>query len=1383
MRRFPFLKSKPASGGSAWGCLVLGMAALTISDVGAAVEQVTGGFRFSGAGHSILISDTDGSIVSVNDSGGNGIATGGTAGLWSVTHYDGVSHDFRGNPQPVTSLTAAAFVGGGATFTPVINGDSLVMTYADATVGLAVTITATDRADGIDFSAAVDVSPAAGITVLEIELPADLRFNPADLQRFIAPNHSSDGVGMAFNPSFFQAQTENNAATWKPVSQSDGGLGYRTLYGAGLVFENSDPVALSLTSEGTTWLGSAVQTAWNGSSAVVNRPPAGGQWDLLLIDSPKGPYFSGSKLGGGAGGGHLMRIGGNVNGQTAVDRSLDVVSAAIGHLAQSPGGRTKVGVLSMERGPVIGESWPSEVRIDEWIARLTAELPSFDIVVVEDYDSMTVALAGTEYLAILNPYGESLPASLGGGVLGTVNALRDYVHGGGNWFEVGGHPFFFALQPVLYYSVDLPYPAAFADFFQLETSHGNASLFGVQPVLADPSDPWNASGLFVPGNLAWGGDAAGGYFRRGFVAHVQPSETWQSPAVRLAIGHSAVDALGQYSAANSFSRGLEEKIPSATKREAFKKSPLLRVLGTANELTARIPQLPSPSVLHFTQYLKGGFDKEYPDHLPVNPGFGTEAELQAFLGSAETAGMLTMPYTNPTFWGVDPKGPTWTAIGNDDPLLLNLNGAINFEEYFGEGGFTATPWHPAVRAANEKTIDLFNGDPGDRYPETDYQVDFLFQDQVGARSWQYDNNSQSPDPSAYVHGLIALNAEDSGKMPVSTENGFDRLINFESQFCGLAWGLAPTPGAPFWRRFLSDRYDPTTWEIFPLAQYLAHDKVAFTYNNLGASTANDETVAWALGLGYGTTYFFDEADLDNTSFREWLAWIGRVQKSVAGRYIGGGVSAFDHQWGANPSNPDNGTITATYGPVSLVANLDAQTLTSGGRTIAPHGFVATAPGMIAARMIEPGGSDPVRFVAETDGGGSGEFWIHAAGGQDVTIELPPGMNGSFFVTLDGGPAVPKTIAGDQLTVTLPAGAEPATAYLWHGTVSHFTYIIHPADNVKITGYAGPDAVVIPETIGGLPVVEVGLNAFQNQSSLTSVSIPETVTTLADYSFAGCIGLTNITIPDSVTLIGSHAFDGCAGLTAIDLGGGVTSIGFGAFQGCINLTGANIPDSVTNLGGNAFFNCPGLQAITIGSGVTSIGVATFQGCTGLITIDIPDQVTSLGNFAFFGCTALANVSLGDGVSGIGQGAFQFCDGLHRITIPSSVTTISGFAFAGNDSLDEIYFLGSPPAASAQAFDGQSNLRVFHLPGTTGWTNPWHGFQTAPWDPVTHDPAFAGGVFGFTVTGSGDFSCIVEASEDLTNWEPVGDITLSGGAATFSDAVSPTYRTRCYRLRIP
>ena len=780
----------------------------------AAVTDQGDSYLLSGSNHSLAISKTNGSILSFKGASTNDIATGGEAGLWSVSYTNSATTN---GTVEASSFSSSS---GSNTFTSSIAGDGVLLNFSNGVVAVAVTIT--NCADGVDMSAAV--TPGAGVVATEVVLPAKFRFAPSTVQKFVAPSHSSDGVGVAYNSNFFQIQAETNAATWKSVVQADGGLGYRTIYGSGLTFTNSTPVAISFTTNGQTWLGAGVSAAWNNSAAVVNRPPAAGQYDLLLVDSPNGPYFSGSHLGGGTNAGYLLRVGGSVNGTAAVNRSLDMVLAAAEHLAQTPGARTKVGVLVMERGPVIGETWPSEVRIDEWVNGLAARMPGgIDVVEIADMAELGAATAGSDYLAILNPYGEMVPASLAGGVSGTVTAIRDYVHAGGNWVEVGGHPFFFALQPELYYSVELPYPAAFADFFQLETSNGNASIFGVQNVLTDPANPWSADSLFVPGNLSWGADASGGYCERGFVSYIQPGQTWQSPAVRLVAGHSAADALAQYAAANGITRGLGAKMP-APLLDKFKKSVLVRSYGTANQLSASMAAMPSPAILHFTQYLKGGFDKEYPDHLPPNAtNFGTPAEFLAFIAAAQTAGVLTMPYSNPTLWADNPRGPTFLAAG-EAPLARKTDGSLASEIYFGEPGYAATPWHPDTREANRKTIGLFTASSSTNYPsDTHYPVDLFFEDQVGARSWQYDLNTNSPAATAYVHGLAAIAAEDSTKLPVSTENGFDRLINFHSQFCGLAWGLVPTPGAPVWRRFLSDRDDPATWSIFPLAQYLAHD--------------------------------------------------------------------------------------------------------------------------------------------------------------------------------------------------------------------------------------------------------------------------------------------------------------------------------------------------------------------------------------------------------------------------------------------------------------------------------------------------------------------------------------------------------------------------------
>lgn len=116
-------------------------------------------------------------------------------------------------------------------------------------------------------------------------------------------------------------------------------------------------------------------------------------------------------------------------------------------------------------------------------------------------------------------------------------------------------------------------------------------------------------------------------------------------------------------------------------------------------------------------------------------------------------------------------------------------------------------------------------------------------------------------------------------------------------------------------------------------------------------------------------------------------------------------------------------------------------------------------------------------------------------------------------------------------------------------------------------------IVIPETVGynGNVYKVVGIDnyAFYNCSGLTSITIPEGVTSIGEMAFYDCSSLTSVTIPEGVTSIGDYAFDGCRGLTSVTIPEGVTSIGNGAFSRCSGLTSINIPESVTSIGNGAF----------------------------------------------------------------------------------------------------------------------------------------------------------------------------------------------------------------------
>ncbi|HEV7927387.1 MAG TPA: leucine-rich repeat domain-containing protein, partial [Verrucomicrobiae bacterium] len=155
--------------------------------------------------------------------------------------------------------------------------------------------------------------------------------------------------------------------------------------------------------------------------------------------------------------------------------------------------------------------------------------------------------------------------------------------------------------------------------------------------------------------------------------------------------------------------------------------------------------------------------------------------------------------------------------------------------------------------------------------------------------------------------------------------------------------------------------------------------------------------------------------------------------------------------------------------------------------------------------------------------------------------------------------------------------------------------------ITITGYSGSGGqVIIPTNISSLPVTAIGANAFES-SSLSGVTIPDSITSIGAGAFEFCTGLGSVTIPGSVTEIGEDAFNECISLTNAVLGEGVPSIGYGMFEACGSLTSVNIPNSVSSIAGLAFESDAGLGSITIPGRVTSIGGLAFEQCYSLTNI--------------------------------------------------------------------------------------------------------------------------------------------------------------------------------------
>ena len=226
------------------------------------------------------------------------------------------------------------------------------------------------------------------------------------------------------------------------------------------------------------------------------------------------------------------------------------------------------------------------------------------------------------------------------------------------------------------------------------------------------------------------------------------------------------------------------------------------------------------------------------------------------------------------------------------------------------------------------------------------------------------------------------------------------------------------------------------------------------------------------------------------------------------------------------------------------------------------------------------------------------------------------------------------------------------------TSGDYTYTVD-GGNATITEYTGNDSILtIPSMLGGYPVVTIGEGAFSFRNSLTSVTIPDSVTSIGVAAFHSTSGsLADITVsvnnPSYADLDGVLYNKDCT--TLIKYPRGKTQTSFA------------IPYGVSSIESDAFFACTKLTSVTISTSVTNIESHAFEYCTGLTSITIPGSVTNLIFGTFELCTNLKSVTILDGVKSIGSGVFRDCGNLTSIAIPASVTSIGYNAFDDYSSL--------------------------------------------------------------------------------------------------------------------
>lgn len=284
----------------------------------------------------------------------------------------------------------------------------------------------------------------------------------------------------------------------------------------------------------------------------------------------------------------------------------------------------------------------------------------------------------------------------------------------------------------------------------------------------------------------------------------------------------------------------------------------------------------------------------------------------------------------------------------------------------------------------------------------------------------------------------------------------------------------------------------------------------------------------------------------------------------------------------------------------------------------------------------------------------------------------------------------------------------------------------PPKTVTITKYTGTEStVILPSTINSWPVTKIGEDAFQDNTTITSVTIPANVTEIGSNAFADCTNLTSVTYggdwsnltiqsgnPAVEDAVNAQLFDfvftpdntavivrykGTAADVTIPSrykGKPVTAINNAVFPNSA-VTSVTIPDSVTSIHDVSFFNCSQLTNISIPNSVTYIGYAAFSYCTSLKSITLPSSLSTISRALFSGCSQLTTIHIPDSVSSIQFYAFHDCENLETIRIPVSVTSIRDFAFDGCPSSMTVTYSGSKTQWDAITKGSNNDVLENHL----------------------------------------------------------------------------------------
>jgi hypothetical protein len=362
------------------------------------------------------------------------------------------------------------------------------------------------------------------------------------------------------------------------------------------------------------------------------------------------------------------------------------------------------------------------------------------------------------------------------------------------------------------------------------------------------------------------------FLRHNFQTYITDGQEFISPVVRIHVGQTHNALIEHFRSDNKIDQypSVVEKLGDDFNRVA--KSPFLKVNFETRfpEYDSILERIPSPAILHPLNVHAGGWNREYPDMLPPDPQLGTIEELRDLYERAQAKGFMVMPYSNPTWW--DEVSPT---VQNELPPLtidgISVTGKTGplWNTYGDNSGLVVSPCHPFVQYRIDRLMTEMT---------EDIPSDFIFEDQIGARTPMLDLNPDAPSPWSYSNCWFQHTKRHSS-IGLGTEMGYDRLMETVIFFFGSTRLHKISIGNT--RRWWGD----ANWHPYPMTSLMANDKVIFYQHNLPevTTTISLENLSWNLAFGFSLSYWVDNSP---DAITAWLDVASQLQARVVSRYAG-----------------------------------------------------------------------------------------------------------------------------------------------------------------------------------------------------------------------------------------------------------------------------------------------------------------------------------------------------------------------------------------------------------------------------------------------------------------------------------------------------------------